>query len=199
MWLALPLNFKQALSVAAWTKYHPIYAFEHNLPTSPLTIPSTLQPTSRLLLFSFFPAKFNCVGVWSTYQGLVSLKETDSLSSISSQVSTTSYLASGGISCPSCPLWVFLSDWSLCRSCACVHNHCELKYVLVLFLENVVSVILSTTIGSYNFSASSSTKISKCWDKGCGTNVPLRSKHCAVFYSAACWPIKGLCVNYHIL
>lgn len=61
-----------------------------------------------------FPVKSGCVGVWSAYQGLTSLKETDCPSSISSQMPTTSHLASGGILCPSISMLVLY----LTRACA---------------------------------------------------------------------------------
>lgn len=52
----------------------------------------------------------------------------------------------------------------LCRSCVQCHTCCEFLYEASwLYLENTVSLMLSTTANSYNFSDYSSLKISESW------------------------------------
>ena len=55
---------------------------------------------------------------------------------------------------------------NLYRSCARCHSLCEFIWVLVLYLEDIVSLLSTITSGSYNLSTSSSTEIAKPPGKG---------------------------------
>lgn len=69
----------------------------------------------------------------------------------------------------------FLSGLSLGRSCACCYSFCELICAsAMLFLDNAISLKLSTSSGSYNLSGPSFTQIPEHWWEGCDKDISFR-------------------------
>lgn len=90
-----------------------------------------------------------------------------------------------------------LSDFILCRSCACSHRHCEFLHSMTLsHPTNTLSLQTSTASGSYNLSIPSSTIFLEPWEEEYDIDVSFRTEHFIVSYSMQ---FIRFCINLHLL